>query len=357
MTMKKVFTLLLVALFSAQFVAAQHTLYVYSKAGNLAAYSANKVSFDNDLFTFTYGDVTEITIEMFTASFKVAFKSDDYKSFKQTPEVGICFSDLNETPTIYDGKIAKGSSLSDYTFSIYGLDAGTTYYYRAYVKIGNAVYYGDVNNTTTFGTKPTNSYKIINGHKFVDLSLPSGLLWAETNICAAASADDGDYFAWGETEAKSYYDWRTTYKYGTSWDKLTKYNSIDGKTVLDKEDDAAYVNWGDSCRMPTNDEFGELLNNCIWEWTSKTNSSGSSIWGYKVTSMKNDNFIFFPASGCRYDGDLNFRGSYGYYWSSTRAEYADGAYCLFFYRGSRDTIYDSRYGGFLVRPVAEPEMR
>ena len=111
--MKKNFTLtlLLAALFYAQFAAAQQTLYVYSKSGDLSAYSANKVTFDNDLFTFTYGDVTEITKEMFTASFMVAFKSDDYKSFKQTPEVGVCFSDVNETPTIYDGKIKIGSSL------------------------------------------------------------------------------------------------------------------------------------------------------------------------------------------------------------------------------------------------------
>ncbi len=354
--MKKVFTLLFAVLFSAQFVAAQHTLYVYSKSGNLAAYNANKITFDNDFFTFTCGDVTEVTKEMFTASFKVAFKSDDYKSLDQTPEVGVCFSDINEMPTIYDGKIKEGSSLGTYTFSIYGLDAGTTYFYRAYVKVDDVVCYGEVKSGTTFGKKSTNNSKIINGHKFIDLGLPSGLLWAETNVGAAISADDGEYFAWGETEAKSYYDWNT-YKYGTDYDNLTKYNSSDGKTTLEPEDGAAYVNWGDSCRMPTGAEFGELLSsdNCTWTWTSKANSSGSSIGGYKVTSVKNGNSIFLPASGYRDDGGLNDHGSLGYYWSSTRnAGRAYRTYCLYFNSGSRYTRNYDRCYGRTVRPVAEP---
>ena len=137
--MKKTFTLLCMMLLAVQYAVAQKTLYVLSKEGKLSAYSASKVTFDNAPFTFTYGEVTEITKESFSASFSVAFNSTDYKSFNQTPEVGICFSDVNETPTIADGKIEKGSSLTNYSFSINGLDAGTTYYYRAYVKVNDAV--------------------------------------------------------------------------------------------------------------------------------------------------------------------------------------------------------------------------
>ncbi len=356
--MKKIFTLtlLLAVLFYAQFAVAQQTLYVYSKSGDLSAYSANKVTFDDDLFTFTYGDVTEITKEKFTVSFKVAFKSDDYKSFEQTPEVGVCFSDVNDTPTIYDGKIKKWSSLGKYSFSIYSLDAGTTYYYRAYVKINDAVCYGDVNSTTTFGEKPT--YKIINGHKFVDLGLPSGLLWATNNIGAVTPADDGNYYAWGETELQisNAYTW-SSYKHGTSPGNLTKYNSTDGKTVLDKEDDAAYVNWGSSCRMPTRDDFTELResSNCTWTWTSKTTSDGSSINGYTVTSIKNGNSIFLPASGYRYNGDLNIHGLGGYYWSSTLYSYDfKYAYYLIFSSSYRSKDSYDRFQGYAIRPVAEP---
>ena len=199
---------------------------------------------------------------------------------------------------------------------------------------------------------------LINGHKFVDLGLPSGLLWAETNIGAEKPADDGNYYAWGETEPQTSnsYSW-DSYKYGTSSSNLTKYNSSDGKTTLDSEDDAAYVNWGDSCRMPTYGEFKELLNsdNCTWTWTSKSASDGSSINGYQVTSVKNGNSIFLPASGYRSGSCLYDHGSYGLYWSSTLGSYnTSRAYSLSFYRG---LFYNSdyyRYYGRTVRPVAEP---
>jgi hypothetical protein len=351
--MKKILTILLTVLFSAQFATAQQTLYVYSKSGNLAAYTANKVTFGNDLFTFTYGEVTEVTKAMFSASFSVAFNSDEYKSFKQTLEVGICFSDVNESPTIDNGKIKKGSSLSKYTFSINSLDAGTTYYYRAYLKVNDAVYYGDVQSQTTFGK---NNYKIINGHKFVDLGLPSGLLWATCNVGAVTAADEGIYYAWGETEPKSDYDW-DTYKYGTSSDNLTKYNSTDNKATLDKEDDAAYVNWGSSCRMPTKDEFSELLDsdNCTWTWTGMTSSDGSSIRGYSVTSIKNGNSIFLPALGYRYGSTTYGRGSSGNYrTSSLSASNPSYAYILDFDSSDFYRYGSYRYSGWSVRPVAEP---
>ena len=343
-------------LFTAQFAAAQQTLYVCSKSGNLAAYTANKVTFDNDIFVFTYGDITEITNEMFSAPFKVAFKSDDYTSIMPTAEIGICFSDVNEQPTIADGKIVKGWRLSEYSFSINGLDAGTTYYYRAYVKVNDAVYYGDVKSETTLSKKPTYTY--VNGHEFVDLGLPSGLLWAKTNIGAERPADDGNYYAWGETEPQTSksYSW-DSYKHGTSSSDLTKYNSSDGKTTLDSEDDAAYVNWGDSCRMPTKDEFAELRNsaNCTWTWTSMSTSDGSSIHGYKVTSVKNGNFILLPASGGRYYGYPDKHGYYGFYWSSTLYSSLSDRACFLCFSSSKH--YRSKYcrfRGLTVRPVADP---
>ena len=217
------------------------------------------------------------------------------------------------------------------------------------------MYYGEVQSQTTFGTKPTDNYIIINGHKFVDLGLPSGLLWAACNVGAATAADDGDYYAWGETATKTDYYCSTYTWTSDGGSTFTKYTT-DGKTVLDKEDDAAYVNWGSSCRMPTIDEFTELRNsdNCTWTWTSQTTSSGSSIYGYKVTSVKNGNSIFLPASGYRSYGDLNYHGSFGYYWSSTLySSSSDYAYYLYFYSGSYDWYGVYRYIGRTVRPVAE----
>ena len=46
----------------------------------------------------------------------------------------------------------------------------------------------------------------------VDLGLPSGLKWASCNVGATVPEEYGGYFAWGETEEKSVYDWEY-YKY------------------------------------------------------------------------------------------------------------------------------------------------
>ena len=60
-------------------------------------------------------------------------------------------------------------------------------------------------------------------HEWVDLGLPSGTLWATCNVGASNPEEYGDYFAWGETEPKDYYDWNT-YKWSKdSSDTLTKY--------------------------------------------------------------------------------------------------------------------------------------
>lgn len=205
--------------------------------------------------------------------------------------------------------------------------------------------------------------RIVNGHRFVDLGLPSGLLWAETNIGAETAYDDGNYYAWGETAPKSIYSeatYTTLGKYENGILEYTKYTSTkgDGKTVLEPEDDAAYVNWGSGCRMPTDSELDELNNsdNCTWTWVSMTNSAGEAINCYKVVSNTNGNVIYLPASGYRLGDYLIYHGSGGCYWSSTLYTYGiDFAYHLYFYSGYHDVDYNFyRSCGHSVRPVAEP---
>ena len=155
-----------------------------------------------------------------------------------------------------------------------------------------------------------------NDHEYVDLGL--SVKWATCNVGANKPEECGDYFAWGETEPKEYYDW-STYKWrNDSNTTLTKYNissdygTVDNKTTLDLSDDAARANWGGSWRMPTSAEQDELRNNCTWTWTTQ-----SGVNGYKVTSDKNGKSIFLPAAGFRRDSSLSNTGSNGCYWSSS----------------------------------------
>ena len=195
-----------------------------------------------------------------------------------------------------------------------------------------------------------------NGHEYVDLGLPSGLKWATCNVGAESPEGYGDYFAWGEVEPKTTYNW-STYKYRTASDQLTKYcnNSsygkdgfTDNKTELDPEDDAATVNWGGKWRMPTRAEQNELREKCTWTWTTQ-----NGVNGYKVTGP-NGNSIFLPATGGMDEGDLSDGGSWGYYWSGSL--YTDGpdcAYYVSFDSGLVDWDYSARYYGLTVRPVCK----
>ena len=189
-----------------------------------------------------------------------------------------------------------------------------------------------------------------NGHEYVDLGLPSGLKWATCNVGANSPEEYGDYFAWGETEPKTTYNW-DSYKYydGSNLTKLTKYTGNDSKTELDPEDDAATVNWGGKWRMPTKEEQDELLNNCAWTWISQ-----NGVNGYKVTGP-NGNSIFLPAAGCMDEGTLNFAGLGGAYWSSSLDidDLGNAYYVYFFGLDDLDWEIDLRYYGLTVRPVCK----
>ena len=194
----------------------------------------------------------------------------------------------------------------------------------------------------------------VNGHKFIDLALPSGTLWAETNIGAKTAADDGDFFAWGETQAKEKYLW-DTYKYGTAEAEVTKYNDADALKELGDADDAARVNWGAPCRMPTDAECEELIDkeNCTWDLVSRTTSSGEKRFGYEVKSVRNGNTIFLPFGGSCIDVRISENNKQGNYYS--RSLLGD-RFAVGFYLVRREPLVSSieRVFGCNIRPVVKP---
>ena len=175
---------------------------------------------------------------------------------------------------------------------------------------------------------------------YVDMG--DGVMWATMNVGASSPDEFGDYFAWAETEPKSSYSW-STYSYGTGQDDLTKYNSTDGLTVLQPEDDAATVNWGGDWRTPTSEEWAWLYENCTWTWEYTPQ-------GYTVTSKVNGNSIFIPAAG--YYWEVYNSNYTGYYWSSDiDSDYPYQAYIRMFAVGSNTATTSQRSVGRSVRPV------
>ena len=264
---------------------------------------------------------------------------------------GLCWS-TSSNPTIADSHTTDdySSGTGNFTSWIMGLSASTIYYVRAYATTTIGVGYGEQKTFTT-----------LDNALYIDLGLPSGLLWATCNVGADAPEEYGDYFAWGETEPKDYYGW-SNYKYAHyDWDhesyKLTKYCNnpdygyngfTDDLTTLLPEDDAATANWGTDWRMPTYGEWGELLQNTTAIWISQ-----NGVEGWLFTAL-NGNSLFLPNAGRRYEDILGFW--YSYYWSSslyTGNYYPHGqAWYFYFYYGEYYmTQYEDRCYGQTVRAV------
>lgn len=208
-------------------------------------------------------------------------------------------------------------------------------------------------------TQPADKYKTPAGLVAVDLGL--SVKWANMNVGAKTPESYGLYFAWGETTGYGQdtsdghsFDW-ANYKWcNGSITTMTKYcinsdyGTVDDKSTLDPEDDAATANWGGTWRMPTEAELNEFCNNCTWTWTTQ-----NSVKGYKVVG-KNGNSIFLPAAGYRYDSFLRYDGSFGFYRSSSVYSNRDCYHTHYLFLDSDDCHRwsdGSRPSGYSVRAV------
>ena len=283
-------------------------------------------------------EVTNVTTNSALASGQV---TDEGSS--SVTERGVCWSTSHD-PAISDSHASNGGGIGFYTINLTSLAANTTYYVRAYATSREGTAYGDEVSFTTF-EEPQ--------EEWVDLGLPSGLLWATCNVGASFVEDYGDYFAWAETQPKDDYSW-SNYIYcchGNSL-SLTKYCNnygygcdgyTDNLTVLEPDDDAATVNWGNGWRTPTKAEWQELFDNCSSVWTTQNGVNGRLYTG------PNGNTLFLPAAG----SDHGFlAGSSGFYRTSMLLQ-ADpsGTWNAWSGENGYEMFYNGRSEGISVRAV------
>ena len=239
----------------------------------------------------------------------------------------------------------------------------------------------------------TPQYGEDNGHTYVEMG--DGLRWATCNIGANDSQEYGDYFAWGEVEP--YYcsldplTWKSGKNAGYAWssyqfmtegessllyikkyqadDNLTSaiwYNDGafvgDGLVVLESGDDAASVNWGSTWRMPTKEEWENLLDESKYVWSYTLDPFGVSVIpgytvpGYLVTSMVQGyegNQIFLPAAGGFTYTTYTSSATNGGYWSSSLNEASSPFSWALCFGGSAicDGQIHPRCNGISIRPV------
>ena len=171
----------------------------------------------------------------------------------------------------------------------------------------------------------------------VDLGLPSGLKWASCNLGASRPEEEGMYFCWGDVFPQAVYWSNGDYCYMDEYGNVTKYNGDeDAWTNLEVEDDAA-IRWlGGSWRMPTYDEWCELI-----DGTTQTYTSENDVPGYRFDGT-NGNSIFLPASVTK---------NLSIYWSSTL--YRPGQAIVTYWNngGEMNISYTAPYYTAYVRPV------
>ena len=312
------------------------------------------------------------------------------------------FADLSvtinkvETANPWDG--TKGRIMVDY--SLAGLDSAFIYevafdvtaksetksFTNAVARLADGTYTNFIDTVTLFGTE------IVAKNANVKISLiaveppPAGQLWedgpifAACNVGANSPEEYGYYFWWGDTAGYKFdksKGW-VSVKGGSQTIQFSSDDATAGQTsnkgiatlksghwidasnnLVVSDDatnrDAARAHLGSPWRMMTNGELQKLVNDCERKWVEEYN--GKSVTGYVVKGKKGSaygiNEVFFPAAGYGDGRKLYAPGSDGFYWSSTpNSDLADSAQCLSFFGSSYfNGSYNSRYTGFVVRPV------
>ena len=189
----------------------------------------------------------------------------------------------------------------------------------------------------------------------VDLSLPSGTLWADRNIGAKSPTDYGAYFSWGNTTPhypkKGENDWgceEDAFDYSFNSDEYKKTEGAKCDKDLDLQHDAAYMNTDGLWKTPSKEQYQELYDNCRIQ-----RRTINGVNGLLFVSNINNNSVFFPSAGYGRGTSLGNRSSVGCYWSRSWLS-SDYGYFLYFYSGS---VYPQdnygRYYGFSVRAVQD----
>ena len=276
-----------------------------------------------------------------------------------SPSVGFYYStEKNDLESLMASGTRLDCSLNnDGSFSsfLFGLPENTPVYYVAWASVYYTLFWGEVESFTT-----TSELLLQDGA--IDMGL--SVKWASSNLDESGFVSSpelyGDYYAWGETapyysnldpltwkDGKTGYNWASYGWCNGSSSSLTKYNAEDNKAVLEEEDDVAHVKLGGKWRMPTFEEWSELLTNCQSVRTDYKGVSGRLVIG------PNGNTIFLPAAG-RYNGtSLSSAGSVGGYWSSSLNTNQAMALSVNFNSNVFDRANSSRNIGYPIRPVSD----
>lgn len=367
------------------------------KLPEVQTYKAGKF----DMPMYAESTTTSLSFKNLCAVLAIKVTSEDISTLKSIKVASD--KKMNGSFTVSEGKAVLGAGGSnevvlECTEALALDEAGTTFhiaipaqeyqYLKIYISADGAGY------KEVMATKKASGLGLLGRNKIFAIDYEknavqlweSGPFFATVNVGASSPQSYGGYYAWGETKAygeadtsnnhnyqtkgsytKTTFSW-ATYKFssGSAAKNINKYTFADdynkknspdwydgdtfvgdNKRTLDPEDDAAYMNWGASWRMPRLDELASMLKNCTWTWVR--------LSGYNVAG-RNGNSIFLPACGYRLNDNLyegNGGGS-GCYWANSLSgtySYTSGA--LYFNQITKECRTPNRNLGYSVRAVCQ----
>lgn len=247
--------------------------------------------------------------------------------------------------TVWIEPLLPGGTIYHFTLQAYS----GTYEYHTLLKTAEATF------ASAASTVPEGA---------VDLGL--SVYWAKCNLGAGNPEQSGGFFAWGDTtpggeghpfDIDHYKFFQREPEQYLKYNPDDQFGPMDGKTVLEPEDDAAHVSLGGKWRMPTREEMEELLS-LSFTWGSCGGINGWYFYG------ANGQEIFLPAAGiiigteCL-DSSVVDDPSTGklYYWTSTvdYNEKSTLAWHLSGYFGHANLQKTFRQYGLPIRPVCDKE--
>lgn len=185
----------------------------------------------------------------------------------------------------------------------------------------------------------------------IDLGLPSETKWSCCNVGASNPEDYGNYYAWGETITKNFFSWKN-YSYGNDTNDNNRFDDDEmislGNDIAGSQYDVAYTYYGKKWRMPSKEDFEELMDYCTYTLTEYNGIKGGLFTGL------NGNKLFMPAAGY-WDNDYEDRlaSGPGVYWTSTQhPTIKQSAYGpIFGNDGFHVMTWWARWHGLPVRPI------
>lgn len=212
---------------------------------------------------------------------------------------------------------------------------------------------------------------------YVNMGLPSGKLWAKTNLDASQANGFSEsefqyecsYVSWGNlqmhnpvSESEFDYDWGGV-NAQSPWYEGQPYGETAGsqiQTNIGISQDIARIIAGSPWRMPSADDFIELFRysdfidadgQVIDPSVSDKRVTVNGIKGLYLSSKINGARLFFACCGNGTGTALSDRAIIGNYWSSTWASERYARRMVFSQAGMNPSNDVSRYVGYPVRPV------